>query len=329
MFFLSQYGKSVPSNKSINSTYTTVTTCPVTNTVTSGGEEITQTTSTVSTVTLTSSSTICTECEGTGIPVPTGEYPITSPSPGPGQHAPQEPAPCPGVVPQCLNTWLNKAPNCNSNSDVDCFCPSSDFTSSVIKCIQAWGGSEQEVQSSLSYFAGICAAHVPENPGIITNIPTSITLVPTQVPGPTPTGVSPGETTPALSSPPSSVPCTTLTVSRVITGDDSQTSMYETTVTVPQVGFSTGTGIEPTSGNSVELVPAGPEATPTPPSSGGGSSSYVPAPVLAGSSTLATVSPSRSSPGAVQFTGAASRSLSVTSGSWLGAAFAVTFGLLY
>lgn len=310
-----------------------MTTCPVTNTITSDGSEITQTTSIVSTVTLTSISTICTQCEGTSILVPTGEYPVTAPTPGPGQHTPQEPAPCPGVVPQCMNTWLNKVPDCNSNSDVDCFCPSSDFTSSVIKCIQAWGGSAQEVQSALSYFAGICAAHVPENPGIITNIPTSIILIPTLIPSLTRTGVNPGGITPGpstpTSTPTSSVPCTTLTISQVITGDDSQTSLYETTVTVPQVGFSTGTGVEPTSGNLVELLPGSPEAVPTQPSSGGSYSSYVPAPLLGRSSTFATVSPSRTDANVVRFTGAASRPLSVASELWLSVAFVVTFGLLY
>lgn len=302
-----------------------MTTCPVTNTVTSGGSEITQVTSTLSTVTLTSTSTFCTECEGTGVPVPTGQYPVKTPVPGP--------ADCPGVVPQCLNTWLSKAPDCNSNSDISCFCPSSDFTSSVIDCIQAWGGSDAEIQYSLSYFAGICAAHVPENPGIITYIPTTITLVPTQPPIGYPTGVSSGSVTPSPSSSPASVPCTTLTVSQVVTGDDSQTSLYETTVTVPQVGITTGTGVQPTYGFSTPGSPQ-PTSTPTPtptstpPTSSDTYSSYS-VPPIRRSAKFATKPASETTQAPVRFTGAASPSLSMSSGSWFGAAFAIMFGLLW
>jgi hypothetical protein len=306
-----------------------VTTCPVTNTITSGGSEITQVTSTLSTVTLTSTSTICTECEGTGIPIPTGQSPVTSSTPGSQQPPPPGPAPCPGVVPRCMNTWLHKVPNCKSNSDVSCFCPSSEFTSSVIDCIQAWGSSDAEIQSALSYFTGICAAQVPENPGIITYIPTTITLAPTQPPIPTPTGSNPAPITYPPTGPPESVPCTTITVSHVTTGADSQTSLYETTVTVPQVGFSTGTGVQPTSGSSVDLVPGNPEAIPTPGSgNNAGSSSYAPFSPIKASSTFATYSSSETVPQVVRFTGAASPSLSMSSGSWLGAAFAIVFGLL-
>jgi hypothetical protein len=70
-------------------------------------------------------------------------------------------------------------PQCKSNSDNSCFCPSPDFTSAVIDCVQAWGASGDEIQAALSYFTGICAAHVSQNPGIVTAIPSTITLIPT------------------------------------------------------------------------------------------------------------------------------------------------------
>ncbi|KAF7716333.1 Uncharacterized protein PECH_000115 [Penicillium ucsense] len=76
------------------------------------------------------------------------------------------PAPCPDVVPKCLNTWLT-IPKCDSNSDAACFCPSSEFTEKVTTCIHSWGQSKDQIQDALSYFAGICAPYVPSNPEII------------------------------------------------------------------------------------------------------------------------------------------------------------------
>lgn len=99
----------------------------------------------------------------------------------------------------------------------------------------------------MSYFTGICAAWVDQNPGIVTAVPTTITLVPT-VSVPTPSGVSAGGTITVggtvTSAPP--VPYTTITYSTY-------------TVTVPQVSFITSTvhGASPTVG----LVPVGPSGT--------------------------------------------------------------------
>ncbi|KAF9893129.1 hypothetical protein FE257_012540 [Aspergillus nanangensis] len=201
-------------------TYETVTTCPVTKTVSASGTQVTSVYSTVSTVTLTSTSVI---------------HPTSTPEPS----VPS--APCPNVVPKCINTWLN-IPKCHSNADASCFCPSSDFTDKVIACIQSWGASEEEIQASLSYFTGICAPYVPENPGIVTAVPTTITLVPTVVPHPAPsaTGVD------AITAAPS-VPCTTITYSTY-------------TVTVPQVSFATPTGSSVT---TIGLVPAPTGVSPT------------------------------------------------------------------
>ncbi|CAL5868957.1 uncharacterized protein PFLUO_LOCUS3185 [Penicillium psychrofluorescens] len=105
---------------------------------------------------------------------------------------------CPDVVPKCMNTWLT-IPKCDSNSDTGCFCPSTMFTEKVTSCIKAWGSSQEEIRSGLSYFAGICAPYVPSNPTIIDHVPPP---------------------------PPVDIPCTTITWS-------------SETVTVPVVSFST------------------------------------------------------------------------------------------
>ncbi|KAJ5396808.1 hypothetical protein N7509_004921 [Penicillium cosmopolitanum] len=130
------------------------------------------------------------------------------------------PAPCPEVVPKCINTWLS-IPKCDSNSDAACFCPSSEFTGNVDSCIHAWAKSDQERDSALSYFAGICAPYVPQNPGLIDIVPTSTSSasqtsqVMTSMQSITP-AVTDSHTT----------PCTTVTWSTQ-------------TVTVPRVEFTT------------------------------------------------------------------------------------------
>ncbi|OQD78489.1 hypothetical protein PENDEC_c001G00299 [Penicillium decumbens] len=158
------------------------------------------------------------------------------------------PAPCPDVVPKCMNTWLS-IPKCDSNSDTACFCPSSQFADKVKSCIHAWGTSQQEIQSGLSYFAGICAPYVPQNPSIVDKPPTS--SVPTHsVPISLPTN---SMSTPTRSrvtvtvTPVPETPCTTITWS-------------SHTVTVPQVDFST---ITVSSTTSVCLVPGSPTSAPS------------------------------------------------------------------
>jgi hypothetical protein len=168
---------------------------------------------------------------------------VTSTKPSP----PLVTAPCPDVVPKCLNTWLD-IPKCTSNSDAACFCPSSEFTDKVSSCIRAWSSNKKEQDSALSYFAGICAPYVPNNPSIITIVPT-----------PTPpvhahtttahhhiTGITRTVTVGVTTAPPST-PCTTITWS-------------SHTATVPQVGFSTVTCSSTT---SVGLVLVTPTSTPS------------------------------------------------------------------
>ncbi|CAI7599264.1 unnamed protein product [Penicillium palitans] len=156
-------------------------------------------------------------------------------------------APCPNVVPKCLNTWLT-IPKCDSNSDAACFCPSTEFTDKVSGCIRAWSSSKKEEDSALAFFAGICAPFVPENPAIV-DIATTCTSskpVPKTTAGPK---VTPSTRTVVVTvgvpTPTPKAPCTTI-------------SWASHTATVPLVGFSTVTCSSTTSVNLVVVTTASP-----------------------------------------------------------------------
>ncbi|OQD65918.1 hypothetical protein PENPOL_c005G04561 [Penicillium polonicum] len=154
-------------------------------------------------------------------------------------------APCPNVVPKCLNTWLT-IPKCDSNSDAACFCPSTEFTDKVSGCIRAWSSSKKEEDSALAFFAGICAPFVPENPAIvdIATTCTSSNPVPKITAGPkvTPSTRTVVATVGVSTSAPQA-PCTTI-------------SWASHTATVPLVGFSTVTCSSTTSVNLVVITTA-------------------------------------------------------------------------
>ncbi|PYI02258.1 hypothetical protein BO78DRAFT_400662 [Aspergillus sclerotiicarbonarius CBS 121057] len=288
---------SVPGSTTTVVTWETVTTCPVTAVVTSSGKAITSVTSTVSTLTLTATSTIAKTVTTSGA---TG---VSTPAPS---------APCPNTVPKCINTWLNLLPKCNSNSDISCYCPSDEFTKKVISCIQAWGASQAEVQAALSYFTGICAAYIPQNPGIVTIIPPTITL------GPGHTGASPVTGTATHSAPSGAAPTTK--PATAASPAPYTTVTYSTwTVTVPKVVFTTASGSAQT---TVGLVPGGSTGT-------SAVSTHLPNPWA--SSTLATSSgrptPSRSpssTPPLLSNTGANERA---PSSWWWGVAIAALLGV--
>ncbi|KUM56823.1 hypothetical protein ACN42_g10381 [Penicillium freii] len=156
-------------------------------------------------------------------------------------------APCPNVVPKCLNTWLT-IPKCDSNSDAACFCPSTEFTDKVSRCIRAWSSSKKEEDSALAFFAGICAPFVPENPAIV-DIATTCTSsdpVPKSTAGPK---VTPSTrtvvATVGVPTPAPQAPCTTI-------------SWASHTATVPLVGFSTVTCSSITSVNLVVVTTSSP-----------------------------------------------------------------------
>ncbi|RYP86176.1 hypothetical protein DL769_000788 [Monosporascus sp. CRB-8-3] len=212
------------------------TICPVTETVTSVSTPVQPETS-------------ATEKPSGETPVPSattatssGEDSTSATSP-PG---PIETLPCPDVVPKCLNTWLDTI-GCKDNTDSACYCPSKDFVDNVFDCLYSHGESEEAVQEAITYFQGICAPHAPENPGIVT-YPETITKVFTATPTQAPTAVY---TTIELVAT-TVVPCT---------GSEgessSSTTVISTTVSVPDVGFTTVTDSPGTT--SVVIVP-GPTA---------------------------------------------------------------------
>ena len=285
---------------------TTVTTCPVTNTITSGSTTSLQTTTTISTIEITSTSTVCTKCLAPSPPPASGSPSSPAiPSSAPAPPASSLPAPCPNVLPSCMKTWITIT-TCKDTSDSNCYCQDAQFTKTVQECVSAWAASDLDIQGALSNLAGICAPHVYKNPGIITNVPKTITLVPTPA---TPVTTSPpavgtsgvlvtppasqvlatagilGNSPVGATSPPAGAPhpVTVLSLSTTVTSScpvtqitDGQvqapmssicSSVINTQVTVPQVGFTTAPGASGSSSPNVGLAagsPAPVPATPTP-----------------------------------------------------------------
>ena len=197
---------------------------------------------------------------------------------------PPAPAPAPDLLPSCLQTWI-KLTKCKDNSDTDCFCKDSDFTKHVQECIGAWAGEKKDkLQGALSYLAGICAAHIPVNPGIVTNCPSGIVLAP---PSPAKSVSSappiqpqqPASSQPGSPNPPAPTPAagtqasphvTTISISQVVTvtvtctagqmavsgaTGCTTTSLISTHVGVPNVQFATTSSV-------VNLVQAAPVTQP-------------------------------------------------------------------
>ncbi|KAJ4342223.1 hypothetical protein N0V87_001208 [Didymella glomerata] len=249
---------------------------------------------------------------------------VPQPSPSSPSYPPVSP---PDVLPKCMNTWLEVSGSCKNNADASCYCKNKDFTKNVIDCVSAWCGTDDETRQSLQYLIGICAEHVPENPGLVTNCPSYIPLNPTPasptapaggvstpagevgssaaVPGTTPApevpsgGKStapavPGTTPAPAETPAASTPCTTITYG-------------STTLTIPQVHFTTETNeagaAAPT--EPVGLVPG--TAPAQTPASTTAAAPYPTVPVAG--TTLATFKPSGtgalSPTSPAEFTGAA------------------------
>ncbi|KAK3179428.1 hypothetical protein OEA41_005550 [Lepraria neglecta] len=280
----------------VQSTVPVITSEVVYNTVTSRSQTIAYTKGsytsfdivpTMSSVIITSTKTFCTRCVAppmtesptiqstvvfTGGPSSAGQASvrtITSSAPvelaksssSPPSSAPASPAqaaPAPSLLPNCIQTWI-KHTNCKDNSDAGCFCKDSDFTSNVQQCISAWSSHAAEEQGALSYLAGICAPQIPANPGIVTNVPKTITLAPVPVPTNSSNPATPivaGATQQARSSPPQTtvsisttvtIPCpssgATSIVNQISDGQIQSmcmtTSILNTAVAVPQVAFIT------------------------------------------------------------------------------------------
>lgn len=186
--------------------------------------------------------------------------------------------------------------DCSSINDYNCFCPNSNLTILVFECLSAHGASDSEISSAQTYFQGICAQYVPQNPAIITAAST-LTATAT-IAGPV---VTINVYTTLV------VPCTQSN------GPASTTTTISSAVTVPQVVLTTITG------SSVGLAQGTQAPIATTAAAG----------VIA--TTMATVTPTQGVAGSTgtiaaspsKFTGAASRS-NVAYGV-IGAAFAFSF----
>ncbi|KAL8768615.1 MAG: hypothetical protein Q9209_005174 [Squamulea sp. 1 TL-2023] len=99
-----------------------------------------------------------------------------------------------------MKTWI-EVTSCKDTTDSSCYCPDAEYTKTIQECVSAWAANNYDVQNALSTLAGICADHVSKNPGIITNVPKKITLVPTPVSQP-PSGLSSAPIVPPIPSAP-------------------------------------------------------------------------------------------------------------------------------
>jgi hypothetical protein len=101
----------------------------------------------------------------------------------------------PDLLPQCVNTWIGQT-KCKNNADSTCYCKDAEFVKQVMGCIEAWSDDDSKTQGASSYFQGICAPYVPENPAIITACPPKPTVTPVTE---TSSSETPEETAPAYS----------------------------------------------------------------------------------------------------------------------------------
>ncbi|QSZ37183.1 hypothetical protein DSL72_009277 [Monilinia vaccinii-corymbosi] len=249
-----------PSATSVQTTaYTTVviqtstTVCPVTLTHTTGGVTSFETTSTTSTVF--ASSTVVSSIAVT-VTAPVSS--VQGVTPTPSASTPTETAPCPDVLPQCLNTWMFLV-GCKTNTDSDCYCPNESFVSNVFECLSAYGASAPDIDDAQKYFQGICAPYVSTNPAIVTAAPPIYTpAAPSAAATSTSSaeGLAPTPVTTVTLVATIVVPCTESSGSLAgsTIPSSSTTTTISTALVVPQVVFSTA----PAAGSgpgSVALVP--------------------------------------------------------------------------
>lgn len=159
---------------------------------------------------------------------------------------PVETLPCPDVVPQCLNTWIFQL-GCKDNTDTACYCPDKTFAENVFQCFYAHGASDETISKAITFYQGICAPHIPQNPAIVTapTVTSYITVTPA------PTNTNPAAVTTIVVSTTTVVPCTDDNGSTI--PSSSSTVTINTSVTVPKLGFTTAPGASSTA--VVGLIP--------------------------------------------------------------------------
>ncbi|KAL8413827.1 hypothetical protein RB594_005170 [Gaeumannomyces avenae] len=152
---------------------------------------------------------------------------------------PVETLPCPDVVPQCLNTWIFQL-GCKDNTDTACYCPDKTFAENVFQCFYAHGASDETISKAVTFYQGICAPHIPQNPAIVTapTVTSYITVTPA------PTSTNPAAVTTIVLSTTTVVPCTDDNGSTI--PSSSSTVTINTSVTVPKLGFTTAPGVSST-----------------------------------------------------------------------------------
>ncbi|KAG6058743.1 hypothetical protein E4U32_004463 [Claviceps aff. humidiphila group G2b] len=155
-------------------------------------------------------------------------------------------APCPPVVPRCLNTFLELKSKCKDNKDAACYCPNKDFVNVVFNCIYAHGENDNVISEAISFFQGMCGQYIPQNPAIATGCKPIIEII-------TVTG------TPRITN----VPYTTVAYSGPSAGPPA-------VVTVPVIAMPTGpaAGAPPQPTAPVVAQPTAPGAQPTAPAAG-------------------------------------------------------------
>lgn len=194
----------------------------------------------ITVVTVDVSTTVCPVTE-----TQTQVLPATTSSAAP--PPPVATAPCPSVVPSCLNTFLFQV-DCADNTDSACYCPNEIFVTSIFDCIFAHGETAEIVTEAVIYVQGLCAPYIPQNPGIATGatVTSYVTPTVTVTPSAVYTTVSVDITT--------VVPCTNANGETI--SASSTTAVMQTTLTVPQIGFTTN------SGGSVGVIPVSTYSTP-------------------------------------------------------------------
>jgi hypothetical protein len=123
--------------------------------------------------------------------------------------------------------------SCADNTDTACYCPDATFVKSVYDCLYAHGETDAIIAEAVAYFQGICAPYVGQNPGVATD--ATVTSYITVTAQPT---VAPVYTTVVVDTT-VVVPCTDEAGQPI--PSSSTTAVINTSMTVPQVGFTTGT----------------------------------------------------------------------------------------
>ncbi|KAH8882664.1 hypothetical protein GQ53DRAFT_831307 [Thozetella sp. PMI_491] len=227
------------STQTITSCAPTITNCPAESVVTT-------------VVTIAVSTTVC-PVTATETPKPTSTGPST----------PVETLPCPEVVPKCLNTFLFTV-GCSDNTDSTCYCPNEIFIKSVFDCIYAHGETDEIVSESVIFIQGLCAPQMPENPAIATGATITSYVTPTV------TITQPAVYTTVTVVATTVVPCTNEAGETI--PNSSTTAVVSTTLTVPQVGFTSqgeSVGIVPVTTYTAQLT----TTLPSPTKAAGGSAS--------------------------------------------------------